>query len=86
VLTGRQSLMRYTGHLFSHGINAYAREADVKRIYEGGGVSEILLRQYNIDYVLVSPEEKNTMKANEEFFKKYPVVAEAGQYRVYKIK
>jgi hypothetical protein len=86
VLTGRQSLMRYTGHLFSHGINAYAREADVKRIYEGGGVSEMLLRQYNIDYVLVSPEEKNTMKANEEFFKKYPVVAEAGQFRVYKVK
>ncbi len=86
VLTGRQSLMRYTGHLFSHGINAYAREADVKRIYEGGGVSEMLLRQYNIDYVLVSPEEKNTMKANEEFFKKYPVVAESGPFRVYKVK
>ncbi|MBK9215010.1 MAG: hypothetical protein IPM59_05335 [Chloracidobacterium sp.] len=86
VLTGRQSLMRYTGHLFSHGINAFAREADVKRIYEGGGVSEMLLRQYNIDYVLVSPEEKNTLKANEEFFKKYPLVAEAGQYRVYKVK
>ncbi|MBP9663944.1 MAG: hypothetical protein KBD94_04935 [Pyrinomonadaceae bacterium] len=86
VLTGRQSLMRYTGHLFSHGINAFAREADVKRIYEGGGVAEMLLRQYNIDYVLVSPEEKNTLKANEEFFKKYPLVAEAGQYRVYKVK
>ncbi len=46
----------------------------------------MLLRQYNIDYVLVSPEEKNTLKANEEFFKKYPVVAEAGQFRVYKVK
>ena len=86
VLSGRQSLMRYSGHLSSHGIDYAPREADVRQIYAGGGVSDILLRKYDIEYVLISPEEKNTLKANEEFFKKYPVVAEAGQYRVYKIK
>lgn len=86
VLTGRQSLMRYSGHLSSHGIDYRPRENDVKRIYEGGGVSEMLLKQYNIEYVLISPEERNTLKANEEYFKKYPVAAEAGQIRLYRVK
>jgi len=86
VLTGRQSLMRYSGHLSSYGIDYFPRENDVRRMYEGGGVAEMLLRNYNIDYVLISPEERNTLKANEEYFKKYPVIAESGQYRVYKIK
>ena len=86
VLSGRRSLMRYSGHLSSHGIDYLPREDDVKRIYEGGGVAEILMRKYNIEYVLISPEEMNSMNANEDYFRKYPVIAEAGQYRVYKIK
>jgi len=86
VLSGRRSVMRYSGHLASHGIDYGPRESDVKRIYEGGGVADILLRKYNVEYVLVSPEERNALKANEDFFDKYPVLAEAGQYRVYQIK
>ncbi|MBV9214858.1 MAG: hypothetical protein JO053_01680 [Acidobacteria bacterium] len=86
VLSGRQSLMRYSGHLASHGIDYLPREDDVKRIYGGGGVAEILLRKYNIDYVLVSPVERNDLKANEDVWRKYPIVAESGQYRVYKVK
>ena len=86
VLSGRQSLMRYTGHLSSHGIDIGTREQDVKQIYTGGPQTEQLLQRYNIDYVLISPEERNTMKANEEFFKKFPVAAESGEYRVYKVK
>ncbi len=85
VLSGRQSLMRYSGHLSSHGIDYATREAEVKQIYNGGGVADILLKKYNIQYVLVSPEERNTLKANEEFFKKYSIIAEAGQFKVYKI-
>jgi hypothetical protein len=86
VLSGRPSLMRYSGHLSSYGIDYGPRENDVKQIYSGGGVADILLKKYDIEYVLVSPEERNVLKANEEFFKKYPVAAEAGQYRVYKVK
>ena len=86
VLSGRQSLMRYTGHLTSHGIDIGTREQDVKQIYQGGGTADVLLKKYDIDYVLVTHEERNTMKANEEFFKKFPVAAESGDYRVYKVK
>ena len=86
VLSGRQSLMRYTGHLSSHGIDFEGREKDVKMIYLGGGVADILLKKYGIDYVLVSPPERNDLKANDEYFEKYPLVAESGQYRLYKVK
>jgi hypothetical protein len=86
VMSGRQSLMRYPGHLGSYGIDYGPREADVKRIYAGGSMADGLLQQYGIEYVLISPYERNDMKANEEFFKKYPIVAESGQFKVYKIK
>ncbi|MBK9528203.1 MAG: hypothetical protein IPO41_07755 [Acidobacteria bacterium] len=86
VLTGRQSLMRFTAHLTSHGIDPGTREQDVKQIYQGGAAADALLKKHNIDYVLVSPEERNTLKANEEFFKKFPLAVEVGEYRVYKVK
>ena len=86
VLSGRPSVMRYSGHLSSYGIDFGPRETDVKQIYQGGGVADILLKKYDVEYVLFTPEERDTLKANEEFFKKYPVLAESGQFRVYKVK
>jgi uncharacterized membrane protein len=90
VLSGRRSLMRYVGHLSSYGIDYEPRESEVKRIYEGSAATENLLRKYGIEYVLISPEERsyaqtNNVRLNEDYFQKFPVVAEAGQYRVYKI-
>ena len=81
-----RTVARYSGHLMSHGIDYGPREKDVKQIYSGGGVADIFLRQYNIEYVLISPEEKQSQQANEDAFKKYPVIAESGPYRVYKVK
>lgn len=86
VLTGRISVMRYPGHLSSHGIDYAARETDVKRIYGGGSIAASLMEKYNVSYVLISPEERGTMAVNEDFFRKFPVLAEVGQYKVYKIK
>ncbi|HEV8593523.1 MAG TPA: hypothetical protein VGQ55_15570, partial [Pyrinomonadaceae bacterium] len=86
VLTGRISVMRYPGHLMSHGIDYAARERDVKAIYSGGPQATQLLEKYNVSYVLVSPEERSTMVVNEDFFRKFPVLAEVGQYKIYKIK
>src|ERR1044072_7411895 len=85
-LSGRRSLMRYSGHLNSHGIDYTERESDVKKMYTASPVAETLLRKYNIEYVLIGPDECNELKAKEEFFTRFPVVAEEGPYRVYKIK
>lgn len=85
VLTGRLSVQRYGGHLFSHGIDFRQREADLRTIYRGGPQAEALIKQYKVTHVLISPEERNTVQANEQFFAKYPVIAESGQYKVYKV-
>ena len=91
VLSGRRSLMRYTGHLSSYGIDFEPRETEVKRIYEGSALTESILKKYNIEYVVISPAERDYCKQfnvalNEDYFRRFPVVAQTGDYRVYKIK
>ena len=85
VLTGRRSLMRYPGHLSSHGIDYRGREDDVKSIYRGAPDAIGLLERYGIEYVMISPEERS-LTPNEAFFAQFPVVVQSGQYRVHKIK
>ena len=86
VLSGRRSLMRYSGHLSSYGIDYEPREREVKRIYEGRALADSLLRKNGIEYVIVSPEEKSNLNIDESYFEKFPVVAESGAYRVYRVK
>ncbi len=91
VLSGRQSLMRYPGHLSSYGIKYQDRESDVKKIYQGGPDADRLLQQYNIDYVVTTPEEEyylsqSNLKLNQDYFNKFPVIAEFGKYKLYKVK
>ena len=86
VLTGRRSLMRYSGHLSSYGIDYQTRESEVKRIYEGTALADTLLQKNNIEYVIISPEETANLKVREEFFYKYPIVIEVGAYKVFKVK
>lgn len=84
VLTGRPSVMKYSGHLSSHGIDYAERESDVRAIYRGGDTAKELIREYGVQYVMVSPEEGG-MEINEAFFSQHPIIADAGQYRVYKV-
>ena len=86
VLSGRRSLLRYTGHLLSHGIDYREREADTKRMYAGGPDAMRLMEKYGIEYVVMSPEERLTVAPNEAFFARFPVAAQAGQYKVYKVR
>jgi hypothetical protein len=86
VLSGRRSLMRYSGHLSSYGIDYEPRESEVKRIYEGTALADTLLQKNNIEYVIISPEETANLEIREEFFYKFPIIAEVGQYKVFKVK
>jgi hypothetical protein len=86
VLTGRPSFIRYPGHLSSHGIDYREREEATKRIYAGGPDAVSLMEEHGIEYVLISPEERTSMGANEAFFARFPIAAQAGQYKVYKVR
>lgn len=85
-LTGRRSLIRYPGHLMSHGIDYREREEAVKTIYRGAPEADDLLARFGIDYVLVSGEEAGSLNVNRAYFNKFPVAAESGAAKVYKVR
>ena len=84
-LTGRRSLLGYPGHVWSRGLDYRPREADIKQIYAGSPDADALLLQYGVDYVLVSPIERNYMPVSDAFFQRFTEVAQSGEYRLYKI-
>ncbi len=84
-LSGRQMLMGYPGHLWSHGVKFEERERDVKTIYLGGEEAEKLLKKYAIDFVIVGPTEYKDLNADEGYFAdRFSVVIDESSYRVYK--
>ncbi|MBV9957222.1 MAG: hypothetical protein JO360_02330, partial [Acidobacteria bacterium] len=44
-----------------------------------------LLAKYGVEYVVVGPLERNAVKVNEQFFSRYLLVGEIGEYRLFKI-
>lgn len=85
VLSGRRSVMRYVGHLNSYGIDYRGREDDLKKIYEGNATAEILIKKYGIEYIIVTPEEKRWTSVNEDYLKKFKLIAQSGENKVYKV-
>jgi hypothetical protein len=82
-LTGRRSLLGYPGWIASRGLNYSQREADIQHIYAGSPDADALLRQYRVDYVLISPAERASMRINEQFWAGRTLVAEMPGYRLY---
>jgi hypothetical protein len=82
-LTGRRSLLGFPAWMWSRGLDFSQRGADIASIYSGGPEAEGLLRQYNVDYVLVGPLELASFKVNEQFWSKYKRVSQAGAYSLY---
>ncbi len=86
-LTGRQSLMGYPGHLWTHGIDYGTRETEVQMIYKGGAIAMELMSKHKIDYVVIGPVERANLKPDENFFAtNYAKVVDQPEYRVYQIK
>ena len=84
-LTGRRSLLGYTGYIWAHGLPYVERENDIKRIYAGEPDADALLERYGVDYVLVSPIERANMTVNDAYFERFELVAVVGDYRLYDV-
>jgi uncharacterized membrane protein len=78
--------MGYPGHIWTHGLDYVQRESEIKRIYAGSPDAAELMRKYGIEYVVASPLERNIMIVNEQFFSKFEIVGDVGEYRLYKIR
>jgi hypothetical protein len=86
-LSGRQSVMGYPGHLWTHGLDYAQRELDVKTIYNGGPQMTEPLSRLGVDYVIVGPAERLQLVASESNFENlYPLVIDHAGYRVYQVK
>lgn len=85
-LTGRRSLMGYPGHVWTHGLEFAPREAEILRVYAGAPDAVAILRKYDVDYAVVGPLEHNVAAVNDQFFSRFQLVGEVGEYRLYKIK
>jgi hypothetical protein len=84
-LTGRRSLLGYTGAAWSRGLEYGPREDSIRQIYAGSPQAASLLESYHIDYVLVSPLERGNLTVNDAFWSHFRVVARSGDYWLYKV-
>ena len=84
-LTGRRSLLGYTGAAWSRGLEYGTREDNIRRIYAGSPNAVSLMQGYHVDYVLVSPLERTSLRVDDTFWRRFPVVARSGDYCLYKM-
>jgi hypothetical protein len=84
-LTGRRSILGYTGIVWSHGLKYDRREADIRTIYAGQRGARDLIKRYNIDFMLVGPHERAYIAIDEEFLTRFRIIAESGPYRLYAV-
>ena len=84
-LTGRRSLLGYAGWMWSRGLNSAERQEEIKRIYSGAPDALSLLRRYRVDYVLIGPEEVTSLGVNQAFWSRFPRVAVAGPYQLFRV-
>jgi hypothetical protein len=85
-IMGRRWFLGFTGHVWSHGIDPSERESIIRRIYFGDADADKLLKENNIEYVLLTPQEYDYTVVNENFMRRFPVVAQVGEYRLLQVK
>ncbi|MDX2034402.1 MAG: hypothetical protein SF339_27250 [Blastocatellia bacterium] len=86
-LSGRQSVLGYPGHLWTHGIEYGPREQEIRLIYKGGSDSLDPLARLGVDYLIIGPRERAELAPDEaDFAARYPLVIEHEGYRVFRIR
>ena len=61
------------------------RETDIRSIYAGASNAEDLLAKHGVDYIVVTPVERSYMIVNDQFFTRFPLVAEVGSHKLYQV-
>lgn len=86
-LTGRQTVLAYPGWLWTQGYEYLPTQVDVETMYAGGIHTEQLLNKYDVDYVVVGPDEWRDLKANQTYFDQhFRAVYQLDSTTIYKVK
>lgn len=83
LLAGRRLLLGYPGHIWSQGLDSGTREQDIARIYSGAPEAPELLARYQVQFVVVGPEEVRQQALSAGLFQQMPLVAASGRYALY---
>ena len=87
MLTGRRIFMGDDNWLWTEGIQYEQRRDEVRRIYRAEPGTEALLAQRGIDFVVIGPNERDTLQADEAAFRaRYPVLVEVGDWVVFDVR
>jgi hypothetical protein len=85
-LAGRSVLMSYPGWLWSYGINYAQREADIRKIYDGGPTALALLHRYHADYVVIGPNEVRLLNPNLDYFSaNFKLAVHTAHYQIFAV-
>lgn len=86
VLAGRQTLLGWELVPYGHGIPYEKRQEDIRLMYQGAEECESLLREYAVDYVLISPVASKQYQANISYFEdRFPLVFENERYQIFQV-
>jgi len=85
-LAGRAVVLGYPSHVYSHGIDPSAVEADIEKMYRGEEEAVSLLKQHGVDFVLVGPRERNRYGETVEWLERYETFARVGGNVVYDVR
>ena len=87
-LTGRNIVCGAGTFLYYHGLNYYDREQNLKLMYEQPGETQDLYSRYQVDYILIGPDERSSYPELDEayFINNYPCAASYGDTALYSVK
>jgi len=84
LLAGRRSLLGYTGHIYSQGLDPGTREQDIAGVYGGRPDALARLRTWGVGYVVVGPPERS-LGVKPDLVRRLPLVGEVDGYRLYRV-
>jgi uncharacterized membrane protein len=85
MLAGRQVVLGYPGHVYSHGLDQAPAEEAVATIYSGQDTAEENIRRYNVDYIVVGPHERSKYGQSVEWLRnRFPQFARTQNYVIYR--
>ncbi len=85
-LTGRPVIMSYWGWLATRGFDVRPREQALRDIYALSPNVERLFDEYDVDYVVIGPTERNDYEPDLDAWReRYPVAIETDDYVVFAV-
>lgn len=86
VLTGRKIVLGFKGWLWTYGLDYSKQEKAVNKMFEGGVETKKVLKEYGVDYVVISKMER-VKKINESYYEdNFEMVYKLGDTKIFQVR